>query len=179
MRAAWLRYSYQDAAGGLERSESLRWVELKVEAIALDHKGSPLVVLREKDGQRAVFIWVGLAEAQAISMQLEGRKPPRPFTHDLLLLVIGGLQAKVEEVVITNMQVDTYYADLKLRLGEELMTIDCRPSDAIAVALRANAPIYIGEGLLERLEEARRETEAGEEGPPRAVVVDTGETTVH
>lgn len=154
-------------------------VELKVEAIALDHKGSPLVVLREKGGQRAVFIWVGLAEAQAISMQLEGRRAPRPFTHDLVLLVVRELQGKVEEVVITNMQVDTYYADLKLKVGDEVVTIDCRPSDAIAVALRAHAPIYIGEGLLDRLEESRREAEGGEEGAPRPVVVDTGETTVH
>lgn len=154
-------------------------VELKVEAVALDWKGSPLVVLREQGGQRAVYIWVGLAEATAISMSLEGRHPPRPMTHDLLMMVLREASAKVEQVIITDMRQDTYYADLKLTIAGSAATLDCRPSDAIALALRARAPILIEDDLLDRLEEARRQAEFEAEHISGATVVDTGETTIH
>ena len=152
-------------------------VHLKVEAVALDWKGHPLVVLRELDGKRAVFIWIGIAEATAISMVLEGQDPPRPFTHDLLMSILRDAGGKVEQVVITNVQVDTYYADLTLTYGERSVTFDCRPSDAIALALRDNAPLSIREDLLQRLERERQEREESDE--PELTIIDTGETTVH
>jgi bifunctional DNase/RNase len=155
----------------------LRMVQLKVEAVALDWKGQPLVVLREQGGQRAVFIWVGPAEATAISTHLEGQHAPRPMTHDLIMLLLRELGAKVDQVVITDMRRTTYYADLRLNVGDRPLSIDCRPSDAIAVALRASAPIYIDDDLLDRLEASRRE--AGEAEVPQPTIVDTGETTVH
>ena len=153
-------------------------VQLMVEAVALDWRGYPVVVLREREGERAVFIWVGPTEATSISMHLEGQKVRRPLAHDLILMVLNSLSAKVDCVVITDMQEDTYFADLKLNLHDREIALDCRPSDAIAVALRANAPIYIDNGLLERLEESRKES--GAELPASsAPIVDTGETTVH
>lgn len=160
------------AVGGV----GLALVELQVEAVAVDWKGYPLVVLREAGGPRKIFIWIGPAEASAISMHLEGERAPRPITHDLIILLLAELKAKVDQVVITDMQGVTYYADLKLNIADRSASIDCRPSDAIAVALRAHAPIYIDDSLLDRLQAARQETE-GEMG--QATLVDTGETTVH
>jgi len=155
----------------------VKLVRLGVEAVALDWKGSPVVVLREAKGQRAVFIWVGMLEATSISMQIEKQRPPRPITHDLILLILGELSAKVHRVVITDMRDMTYYADLHVTLGDRAATIDCRPSDAIAIALRAKAPILIEEELLDRLDRERKETEVEVSG--EATFADSGETTVH
>jgi len=157
----------------------LAMIQLRVEAVALDWKGNPLVVLREKGGHRAVFIWVGMAEASAISMHLENQAARRPMTHDLILLVLNSLSAKVDHIVITDMQQDTYYADLKLNVNDRSVSLDCRPSDAIAVALRAGAPIFIDNVLLDRLEEARKEAEVEFPQFPASTVIDTGEPTVH
>jgi bifunctional DNase/RNase len=152
-------------------------VQLKVEAVALDWKGNPIVVLREEDGQRAVFILVGITEAAAISMHLENQRPPRPMTHDLIVLILAQLGAEVERVVISDMRANTYYAHLHLREGGRSTAIDCRPSDAIAVALRTEAPIYIDNELLDRLEAERKES--GAELFPGATVVEPGDSTVH
>lgn len=152
-------------------------VELKVEAVALDWKGNPIVVLRELGGERAVFIWVGIAEATAISIELEGQRPPRPLTHDLIVLILDRTGVEVERVVITDMQESTYYAHLHLRGTDGTEGIDCRPSDAIAVALRAGAPIHIDSELLDRLDRERKESEV--ELSPGATRVEPGETIVH
>jgi bifunctional DNase/RNase len=152
-------------------------VELKVEAVALDWRGSPIVVLREREGQRAVFIWVGISEAAAISMHLEGQLPPRPLTHDLIAVLLDKTHAQVERVVIADMRDNTYYAHLYLRGGDGTHTIDCRPSDAIAVALRMEAPIQIDSELLARLDQERKESEA--ELSPGATRVDPDQTIVH
>ncbi|MFB3882065.1 MAG: bifunctional nuclease family protein [Armatimonadota bacterium] len=154
-----------------------REVQLKVEAVALDWKGNPIVVLREQEGNRAVFIWVGLAEASAISMQMEGQQSARPMTHDLIVTLLHELQARIERVTITDMRQNTYLASLLLRDGEYTTEIDCRPSDAIAIALRTGSPIYIEDSLLDRLEEQRKESEI--ELSPNSTVVEPGEPTVH
>jgi bifunctional DNase/RNase len=155
-----------------------REVKLTVEAVALDWKGNPIVVLREPEGNRAVFIWIGLLEANAISMPLEQQQPPRPMTHDLIISVLEEMRVQVERVTITDMRNATYYATLDLRDGDDRTSIDCRPSDAIAVALRSRSPIYIGEDLLDRLVEEQREAGASQPSPD-ATVVDPGEPTVH
>lgn len=152
-------------------------VELKVEAVALDWKGNPIVVLREMDGRRAVFIWVGISEATAISMELEKQSAPRPMTHDLIALILSKVEVTVERVVISDMRENTYYADLWLRNGDQSASIDCRPSDAIAIALRTESPIYIEDDLLESLDAALRDS--GVELSPGAMVVEPGEPTVH
>jgi hypothetical protein len=154
-----------------------REVLLKVEAVALDWKGNPIVVLREQEGHRAVFIWVGLSEAGAISMQMEGQQAARPMTHDLIVTVLQELQVAIERVTITDMRQNTYFASLLLRDGEYAITIDCRPSDAIAIALRTNSAIHISDDLLDRLEEQRKESEI--ELSPDSTVVEPGEPTVH
>ena len=155
----------------------MAFVKLKVEAVALDWKGQPIVILREEGGQRAVFIWVGIAEAAAISMHLEEQRPARPMTHDLILMILSQVNAQVERVVITDVRAATYYAHLYLRDGDSCNPIDCRPSDAIAVALRASAPIYIDSDLLGRLDAERKES--GVELSPDATFVEPGGTIVH
>ena len=152
-------------------------IELRVEAVALDWKGNPIVVLREMEGHRAVFIWVGISEATAISMHLENQHAPRPLTHDLILSILQEVEVKVERVKVTDMQGVTYYATLDLRDGDDRTSIDCRPSDAIAVALRARAPIHIEEDLLNRLNEQRKDS--GVDLSPGAMLVEPGEPTVH
>ncbi len=150
---------------------------LKVEAVALDWKGNPIVVLREEEGHRAVFIWVGLSEATAISMQLENQRAPRPLTHDLIVTILKEMQVEVERILITDMRDSTYFATLELRDGDDRTSIDCRPSDAIAIALRTRAPIFISDDLLDRLDEQRRDS--GVELSPGATLVEPGEPTVH
>jgi bifunctional DNase/RNase len=110
-------------------------------------------------------------------MQLEGQRPPRPLTHDLIVLILARTGAEVERVVITDVRQSTYYAHLHLRAANDTDAIDCRPSDAIAVALRTAAPIHIESELLDRLDSERRESEA--ELSPGATRVEPGETTVH
>jgi len=154
-----------------------REVLLKVEAVALDWKGNPIVVLREQDGHRAVFIWVGLSEATAISMQMEGQQPARPMTHDLIVSILGELGVTLERVTITDMQQNTYFAALLMRGGDQTAQIDCRPSDAVAIAMRTKSPIYIGDDLLDRLEQQRKESEV--ELSPGSTIVEPGEPTVH
>lgn len=149
-------------------------IELKVEAVALDWKGEPVVVLREVNGQRAVFIWIGVLEAGAITLHLSNQTPPRPLTHDLILRVLEQLQVTVERVLISDLQDVTYYATLDLRVGDRVCSIDCRPSDGIAVALRANAPVLIDTDLLTRLQETQREIQQGQ-----VTLVDPGEPVVH
>jgi bifunctional DNase/RNase len=152
-------------------------VRLEVEGVALDRRGSPIVVLKERDGERAVFIWVGISEAQAISMQLEGHTTPRPMTHDLIVLILAEVDVQLERVVISDMRDQTYYADLYLRNSKGSAAVDCRPSDAIAVAVRTRAPIFIDSDLLDRLDEARKERALDMSGD--ATIVDPGEPTIH
>jgi bifunctional DNase/RNase len=154
----------------------LRIVGLKVEAIALDWKGEPVVVLREVDGERAVFIWISMFDATAISLQLEGQKPPRPLTHDLLVAILQQLQAEVLRVVISDVVGGTYYAQLELQVGDQTCSLDCRPSDGIAVAMRTDAPIFVEADLLSRLESLRAD---GAEPSADATIVEPGEPIVH
>jgi hypothetical protein len=110
--------------------------------------GTPIVLLAEKTGRRALPVWIGAAEATAIALSLEGATVERPLTHDLFKTVLDSLSAKVERVVVTELRDGTFYARLILRRGDELFALDARPSDSIAVALRARAPILVARDLL-------------------------------
>jgi len=125
-------------------------VEVRV-SLALDPKGSPVVILRELDGERVVPIWIGHTEAYSILTQLEeDHAAVRPLSQDLILSVLKCLGGEVVKVNITGMQSSTFYAELILRGPDgEVVSLDARPSDSIAVALRAGAVIFAEEGLLE------------------------------
>ncbi len=111
---------------------------------------TPMVLLREQEGRhRLLPIYIGSPEASAIHYALEGIEPPRPFTHDLFLTAIGELGGSVDKVVITEMRDRTFYAELHLKSGSDNKVISCRPSDAIALAVRCGASLYAGGELLD------------------------------
>ena len=125
-------------------------VEVKVQSLGLDRTSStPVVILQETDGTRVLPIWIGPGEASAIAMELAGMKFSRPLTHDLFASVIMGLGAALKRVVITRVVENTYYAELIIQRGSEVFSVDARPSDSIAVALRMSAAIFTSDELLE------------------------------
>ncbi len=125
-------------------------IEMKVMGIALDTRtGSPIVVLHDKDNRKALPIWIGSAEASAIIRKIENLKVVRPMTHDLITNVIEKTGCKLEKVEIHDVEKETYYANLVLSGKEgETIEIDCRPSDAIAIAIRVEAPIFVTANVL-------------------------------
>ncbi len=126
-------------------------VEVKVQSLGLDRAtNTPVVILQEQDGERILPIWIGPGEASAIAMQLADWSFSRPLTHDLLVSVVGGLGGTLERVVIDRVEGNTYFAELILRRNGEVISVDARPSDSIAVALRMKARIYAHDELLER-----------------------------
>jgi len=110
-----------------------------------------VVILKEKDADRYLPIWIGPNEADAIAVKLQGINVPRPLTHDLLRSAIGGLGASIKHVVVNNLEEDTFYAKIILTSGDNHDTeIDARPSDAIALAVRGDVPIYVEDNVLEK-----------------------------
>jgi uncharacterized protein len=124
-------------------------IEMKVAGIALDAiTRSPIVLLKDSTDRRALPIYIGQEQARAIMAPLENQKPPRPLTHDLIVSIIEALNMTLEKIIIHSLQKDTFYASLILQQGETRKEIDARPSDAIAVALRTNAPIWVMEEVV-------------------------------
>jgi len=109
-----------------------------------------VVILREKMADRYLPIWIGPSEADAIAVKLQGVSVPRPLTHDLLSSVVDALGASVNSVIVNDLQNDTFYAKINLDLGGVQMEVDSRPSDALALAVRVEAPIYVEEVVLDR-----------------------------
>lgn len=142
----------QDEEARPEESESRSersLQEREVKAVGVfEHPKGTFVLLRDNSG-RAMPIWIGPAEGLSISVALEGQTTPRPLAHDLVTTLIERFGVTVDGVLIDDLHNSTYYAKLNLRQDSEVMDIDCRPSDAIAVALRAKAPIYVAEHVLE------------------------------
>ena len=139
------------------------WVEMKVRGLALDPVSNmPIIILRDEDEKRSLPIWVGIFEANAIALELEKISTPRPMTHDLIKNILETLEARVVKVVVTDLKENTFYAVLHLQIGETEYTVDSRPSDAIALALRVAAPIYVDEDVVRKaktLEVATKEAE--------------------
>jgi bifunctional DNase/RNase len=125
-------------------------IEMTIKGLMVDPiTNTPIVILRDKDGQRVLPIWVGIFEANAIALQIENIATPRPMTHDLLRNVIHDLHASVQKVVVCDLQENTFYALIYLALNGDTVAIDARPSDAIALALRARAPIFVEETVID------------------------------
>jgi bifunctional DNase/RNase len=129
-------------------------VAVRVERVGLDANDVPVLLLEERDGSRWLPIWIGTAEAQSIAMQIESLASPRPNSHDLARSVIDGLSGELERVVVTDLRAGTYYATLTLRADGRRVDIDARPSDAIAIALRTGAPIFVRDHLFEESQRA-------------------------
>jgi len=125
-------------------------IEMTIKGLMVDPvTNMPIVVLRDVKGERILPIWVGIFEANAIALQIENVTTPRPMTHDLLRNVIHDLKGTVERIVVTDLKDNTFYAVIYLRVGGEIVAVDSRPSDAIALALRARAPIFVEESVIE------------------------------
>jgi bifunctional DNase/RNase len=124
-------------------------VQMKVWKLALDERtDTPVVILQETSGKRILPIWIGQAEARAIAMELAKQKFQRPLTHDLMKTIIQGLGARIRKVTIGDLKDNTFYAKLFVEKDDEIIGIDARPSDSIALALRTKAPIYVADELL-------------------------------
>ena len=128
----------------------MKTVEARVNGLILEHKTQQnIVILRETEGERILPIWIGSGEAQAIRRILSEEAFPRPLTHDLIHIVIEGLKAKVTRVVIADLRENTFFASIVIERDGEVLSIDARPSDSIALALRSKAPIFVNEDLLQ------------------------------
>jgi len=126
-------------------------VRMGVKALIVDPIANmPVVILRDESEQNLLPIWVGVFEANAIALQMEGVTTPRPMTHDLLKSVIENAEGTVLRVVINALEENTFYAQIHLRVANRDVLVDSRPSDAIALALRMNAPVFVEEDVLEK-----------------------------
>jgi uncharacterized protein len=126
-------------------------LEMKVRGLTLDPLSNmALVILRDLEGTKALPIWVGIPEANAIALEIEQVPTPRPMTHDLIKNILEGIHATVTRVVVNDLKDSTFYATVTLSLGGQEYHIDSRPSDAIAIALRVKAPIYVTLDVIER-----------------------------
>jgi bifunctional DNase/RNase len=124
---------------------------MSIKGLMLDPvSNSPIVVLKDDDEKFFLPIWVGIFEANAIALQLENVTTPRPMTHDLLRNMISELDARVTRVVINDLRDSTFFAQIRVITGGRTMEIDARPSDAIALALRTEAPIFVAQSVLEQ-----------------------------
>jgi len=138
-------------------------VEVRIRGLMMDPATNmPIVVLKDVASETVMPIWVGIFEANAIAIEIEKITAPRPLTHDLTRNLISHLNARLERVVINELKDDTFFAVLWLRQGDEPMTVDARPSDAIALALRADCPIYVNEQVMQT---AKLNTSGPPEGP--------------
>ena len=138
-------------------------IEMTIKGLMVDPiTNTPIVLLRDKTGQRVLPIWVGIFEANAIALQIENVSTPRPMTHDLLRNVIHDLNGKVEKIVVSDLQDNTFYALIYLRVHGESVAIDARPSDAIALALRTRAPIFVEDFVIDNAKPIDFPSESGD-----------------
>ena len=138
-------------------------IEVRIRGLMMDPATNmPIVVLKDIASETVMPIWVGIFEANAIAIEIEKLAAPRPMTHDLTRNLIHHLNAELERVVINDLNNDTFYAVLWLRQDGELVMVDSRPSDAIALALRSDCPIFVAEQVMER---AKLNTSGNPEGP--------------
>ncbi len=124
-------------------------IEMTIKGLMVDPiTNMPIVILRDKEGNRVLPIWVGIFEANAIALQIENVQTPRPMTHDLLKNVLTGLDTAVHKVVVTELREDTFFAVIWLERDGRIISIDSRPSDALALALRVDCPIFVEDDVL-------------------------------
>ncbi|AEH44810.1 protein of unknown function DUF151 [Thermodesulfatator indicus DSM 15286] len=138
-------------------------VKMKVQAIALDPvSNSPVMLLKEEEGERTLPIWIGLLEATAIATRLENIQFSRPMTHDLLINILDQLGIKIPRIEVCDLRDNTYYALITLDIDGREVKIDARPSDAVAIALRTGAEIWVHEEVLEKSKLLEEEEKKGE-----------------
>jgi hypothetical protein len=126
-------------------------IEMSIKGLMLDPITSmPIVLLRDAESQRVLPIWVGPVEASAIALQVENVAPPRPMTHDLMRNLLSDLGVTLERVIISDLRDNTFYAFLELRRGAEVVLVDARPSDALALSIRTRARVFVEGRVLDQ-----------------------------
>jgi bifunctional DNase/RNase len=146
------------------RPEVKVFLQVRVQGLFLDPiTERPILVLRYEEGNRFLPIWIGAPEANAIALRLEGVEVPRPMTHDLMQGILEKLSAKVAKVLICDLQENTYFAQIVLSANGQETTIDARPSDAVALAVRTGAPIFVRDEIFDRAAETSEPTSAEEQ----------------
>ncbi len=124
-------------------------VEMKIRTLMMDPVTQmPIVVLRDATGNSILPIWVGVYEANAIALEIEKISTPRPMTHDLIKTLLMGIDARVDRIVVNELKDDTFYAVIWIEKDGQMISIDSRPSDALAIALRTDSPIFVSENVL-------------------------------
>jgi len=124
-------------------------VEMKIRGLMMDPVTQmPIVILKDLDGKSVLPIWVGIYEANAIALEIEKVATPRPLTHDLIKTLLLGMETSLQKVVVSELKDDTFYAVIWLEKDGKLMSVDSRPSDALALALRLDCPIFVNEDVL-------------------------------
>ena len=138
-------------------------VEMKIRGLMLDPvTNTPIVILRDS-GDTVLPIWVGVYEANAIALEIEKVSTPRPMTHDLIKNVLAGLDAQVHKVVVTELKEDTFYAVIWMESEGRIISVDSRPSDALALALRVDCPIFVEDEVLKTSKKAASSAETSSE----------------
>lgn len=124
-------------------------IEMKIRTLMMDPVTQmPIVVLRDATGNSILPIWVGVYEANAIALEIEKINTPRPMTHDLIKILLHGMDARVDRIVVSDLKDDTFFAVIWLEKDGQLISVDSRPSDALAIALRTDSPIFVDESVL-------------------------------
>src|SRR5262245_56334080 len=144
------KWGFPGSAAGLESAEVLSIVEMVIYVVSLDLVvKQPIVLLKTPEGNKFLPIWIGHPEAAAILMKLQGATTPRPMTHDLLTDMLAHLDAQVVRITVTALRQNTFYARITVHQDASELEIDSRPSDAIALAVRADAPIFAADQVIE------------------------------
>jgi uncharacterized protein len=139
-------------------------VEMKIRGLLMDPlTNTPIVILRDSGSETVLPIWVGVYEANAIALEIEKVSTPRPMTHDLIKNVLAGLDARVHKVVVTELKDDTFYAVIWMEREGKIISVDSRPSDALALALRVDCPIFVEEEVLKTSKKATATSETTSE----------------
>jgi len=139
-------------------------VEMKIRGLMLDPvTNTPIVILKDSGGDTVLPIWVGVYEANAIALEIEKVSTPRPMTHDLIKNVLAGLDAHVHKIVVTELKEDTFYAVIWMERDGRSISVDSRPSDALALALRVDCPIFVEDEVLKTSKKAANSAEATSE----------------
>ena len=125
--------------------------EMEIDSIRVSLENyQRVVILKQKEGDRYLLIWIGTHEAEAIAVRLQDVQVPRPLTHDLLFNTIKDLGGAIERIVVSGLQNDTYFAKIAVRIGDRVVEIDSRPSDALALAVRAKVPIFVDDEVMQK-----------------------------
>jgi bifunctional DNase/RNase len=145
-------------------------IEFKIKGLMMDPlTNSPIVVLQDVNSDTLLPIWVGIFEANAIALQIEKIDTPRPMTHDLIKGVLNQLDAKVTKIVVTELKDNTFYALIFLNVADKVITIDSRPSDAIALALRTDSPIFVTDEVISKSAAANASAPNAERSSPEDI----------